>query len=147
MNEVKSTKRGRAVAAVGTSLVVSALSLGLGAAPASAAGASAKSVCSGSASGALLKWGPVSKQCSYTSPASGWKGKLKVSWKVQESTNQYACVQARMGKAKNPDKWQSVGCGQSGSGSVKWPANSASNLEVRAQARPNSPLVNVDYSI
>ncbi|WP_158884542.1 hypothetical protein [Amycolatopsis anabasis] len=147
MSEVKSAKRGRIVAAVATSVVVSALSMGFTAGSASAADAHAMSLCNGTASGALLKWGPVSKQCSYTSPASGWKGKLKVTWNVQSGTNQYACVQARMGKARNPDKWQSVGCGTSGSGTVSWPANTASNLEVRVQARPNALVANVDYSI
>ncbi|MFE0023462.1 hypothetical protein [Amycolatopsis sp. NPDC059021] len=147
MSETKSTKRGRVVAAVTATLAMSALSAGFTATSASAAELNASSMCQGTASGALMKWGPVSKQCSYTSPASGWKGKLKVTWNVQSGTNQYACVEARMGKARNPDKWQSVGCGQSGSGTVKWPSNTASNVEVRVQARPNALLANVDYSI
>ncbi|MBQ0925928.1 hypothetical protein [Saccharopolyspora endophytica] len=120
--------------------LLSVLSASFFAAPASAA------ICKSRTSGFPGKWGPISKECSYTSPASGWDGKLRITWNVQESTNQYACVAARMGKAKNPDKWQSLGCGTLGTGEIKWPKNTASMVEVRVRSG-NAHMANVDYSI
>ncbi|WP_020674085.1 hypothetical protein [Amycolatopsis nigrescens] len=145
----KSARRGRLCTVLAVAASVSALSAGTVSVPASAASVSEVGVtalCKSRVSGFLGKWGPVSKECSYTSPASGWSGKLRITWNVQASTNQTACVQARMGKAKNPDKWQSIGCGPLGVGTIKWPKNTASNVEVRVQSR-NSPVANVDYSI
>jgi hypothetical protein len=66
---------------------------------------------------------------------------------VQPSTNQSACVEARMSKARNPDPWQSVSCGTLGTGTIKWPANTASMVEVRVKANPTALIANVDYSI
>lgn len=100
-------------------------------------------VCHAKAGGYLNKWGGVSDACEYTSPSSGWKGKLKVKWAVKQGS---ACVQAREGKAKNPDKWQSLSCGPSGEGTVKWPKNTASKLEVRVMSQ-KSPTVGIQYSI
>jgi hypothetical protein len=138
-------RRARGFAALAALATTAALAVGL--APGIAnAHTESLSLCSGSASGFLAKWGPASKQCSYTSPASGWKGHLRVDWSAQSGTNQYGCVEARMGKARNPDKWQGVGCGSSGSGIIAWPANSMSMLEVRAKSL-NSGIINVDYSI
>ncbi|MBB4685000.1 hypothetical protein [Amycolatopsis jiangsuensis] len=146
MTGIRAPKKGR-VTSVLTAFAVTALATAtFTAAPAAASENSVTALCKSRTSGFLGKWGPVSKECSYTSPASGWKGKLRITWNVQASTNQTACVQARMGKARNPDSWQSVGCGTLGTGTVKWPANTASNLEVRVQSR-NSPVANVTYSI
>jgi hypothetical protein len=143
----KSSRFGRLTAAAGVAIALSTLSAGLTAGTAVAAPDQAKALCKGSASGAVGKFGPVSKQCSYTSPASGWRGKLRVEWNTQSGTNQTACVEARMGKARNPDKWQGIGCGKAGVGIVKWPANTASNLEVRVKSSGNSIITNVDYFI
>ncbi|MEQ0559740.1 hypothetical protein ABJI51_11700 [Amycolatopsis sp. NEAU-NG30] len=140
----KTRKPARAAAVVGTAVALAGLSAGLTAAPAQAG---TLSLCSGTASGALAKFGPVSKQCSYTSPASGWRGKLRVEWNTQSGTNQAACVEARMGKAVHPDPWQGIGCGKAGVGLVKWPANTLSNLEVRVKGSGTSLIVNVDYYI
>lgn len=145
----KSSKpaRGRAAAVVGTAVALATLSAGLTAAPAGAGTLGTSALCSGTATGAVAKWGPVSKHCSYTSPASGWPGKLRVEWNTQSGTNQAACVEARMGKAAHPDAWQGIGCGKSGVGTVKWPANTASNLEVRVKGMGTSLIANVDYFI
>lgn len=132
--------------AIGAAVAVAALSAGVLPATADATTVHTMSTCSGTASGFLAKWGPTSKHCSYTSPASGWKGKLRIDWSAQSGTNQYGCVEARMSKAKNPDKWQGLGCGSSGSGVIAWPANTASMVEVRAKSM-NSGIINVDYSI
>ena len=139
--------RGRVAAVIGTAVALTALSSGLTAGQAGAETLSTFSLCSGTATGAVAKWGPVSKHCSYTSPASGWRGKLRVEWNTQSGTNQAACVEARMGKAAHPDAWQGIGCGQSGVGTVKWPANTASNLEVRVKGMGTSLIANVDYFI
>jgi hypothetical protein len=147
MMEKLAPKRARIASVAAAFAVTSLLSAGLAAAPASAAPNSAMWVCSGTASGVVGKWGPVSKKCSYTSPASGWSGKLRVYWSVQESTNQSACVEARMSKAAHPDAWQSVSCGTKGTGTIKWPANTMSMLEVRVKANPTSLAANVDYHI
>ncbi|SEP33494.1 hypothetical protein [Amycolatopsis saalfeldensis] len=145
--EKRAPKRARIASVVAAFAVTSLLSAGFAAAPASAAPSSAMWLCSGTASGIVGKWGPVSKKCSYTSPASGWSGKLRVYWSVQESTNQSACVEARMGKAVHPDAWQSVSCGTKGTGTIKWPSNTASMLEVRVKANPTALAANVDYHI
>lgn len=145
MSEINSSKRGRTVAAVLLSVVMSVLSLGFLAAPASA-DSHAMATCKSRTTGFPGKWGPVSKECSYTSPDSGWKGKLRITWNVQADTNQYACVEARMGKAKDPDPWQSVGCGTMGTGEIKWPKNTMSNVEVRVRSG-SIHIANVTYSI
>jgi len=110
-------------------------------------GQAVTALCHSRASGAPFKFGPVSKECSYTSPnTSSWKGKLKIEWSAQGGTNQSACVEGRMGKARNPDAWQGLGCGASGQGLIKWPKNTASNVEIRV--RSNSVhLAIVDYYI
>ncbi|WP_326569660.1 hypothetical protein VSH64_00975 [Amycolatopsis rhabdoformis] len=151
MSEIGAPKRARITAVVAAFAAASLATATFATAPASAstadsASASVLALCKSRTSGFLMKWGPVSKECSYTSPASGWGGKLRITWNVQSGTNQTACVQARMGKARNPDPWQSVSCGTLGTGTIKWPANTASNVEVRVQAR-NSPVTNVTYSI
>ncbi|MGW4484656.1 hypothetical protein ACWEOE_12525 [Amycolatopsis sp. NPDC004368] len=148
MSEIRAPKRARITAVVAAFAAASLATATFATAPASAApdSASVLASCKSRSSGFLMKWGPVSKECSYTSPAGGWSGKLRITWNVQASTNQTACVQARMGKARNPDPWQSVSCGTMGTGTIKWPANTASNVEVRVQAR-NSPVANVTYSI
>lgn len=138
-------RRGR-LTSVSVAVALSVLSAGLMTGTAEAAESHPAALCSGTASGFLAKWGPVSKQCSYTSPASGWKGRLRIDWNTQSGTSQYGCVEARMSKAKNPDPWQGVGCGSSGSGVIKWPANTASMVEVRVKSM-NSAVINVDYSI
>lgn len=120
--------------------LLSVLSASFFAAPASAA------ICKSRTSGFPGKWGPVSKECSYTSPASGWDGKVRITWNVQADTNQYACVTARMAKASNPDEWQSLGCGTRGMGEIKWPKNTASMVEVRVRSG-NAHMANVDYSL
>jgi len=142
----KSSRLGRVTAVAGVAVALSTLA-GLTAGTAEAATLQPMSLCSGSASGPIAHWGPVSKHCSYTSPASGWHGKLRVEWSTQEGTNQTACVEARMSKAAHADAWQSLGCGQAGAGTVKWPANTISMLEVRVKASGNSLITNVDYSI
>jgi hypothetical protein len=144
LNPTSHRKRVRQMRKTATALMMTALlsllSASFFAAPASAA------ICKSRTSGFPGKWGPISKECSYTSPASGWDGKLRITWNVQESTNQYACVAARMSKAKNPDKWQSLGCGTLGTGEIKWPKNTASMVEVRVRSG-NAHMANADYSI
>ncbi|WP_199740429.1 hypothetical protein [Saccharopolyspora rhizosphaerae] len=100
-------------------------------------------ICRSRTNGFPGKWGPISKECSCTSPASGWDGTLRITWNVQVDTNQCACVVARMGKASNPDEWQSLGCGTRGVGEVKWPKNTASMVEVRVRS---GNAANVDCS-
>jgi hypothetical protein len=92
-------------------------------------------------------WSPVSKECQYTSPAHGWKGKIFVAWSANPGANQTACMQARMGKATKPkEKWQSLGCGPKGGGWVRWPKNTASRLEVRGESTL-SIVANIEYFI
>jgi hypothetical protein len=145
MNEKKAPRRVRVFAALVLSVVMSVMSAAFMTTSASAE-SHTSAVCDSKASGAPFKWGPVSKECSYTSPPSGWDGKLKVTWSVQPGTNQTACVEARMGKAKDPDKWQSVGCGTNGSGEIRWPKNTMSNVEVRVKSG-NVHMAIVAYSI
>ncbi|WP_410617058.1 hypothetical protein [Amycolatopsis sp. lyj-109] len=97
--------RGRTAAVVGTAVALATLT----AAPAGAGTLGTSALCSGTATGAVAKWGPVSKHCSYTSPASGWRGKLRVEWNTQSGTNQAACVEARMGKAAHRPPRQGPG--------------------------------------
>lgn len=145
MSEKKTTKRGRVAAVLGMSVLMPVLSAGFLAAPASA-DADVKKVCKSNAFGYVAKWGPVSDECSYTSPASKWDGKVTIEWNSDANANQLVCVEARMGKAKNPDKWQSLGCGTRGAGEVRWPKNTASKLEVRAKTN-SSAVAKVTYSI
>ncbi|MDI2031556.1 hypothetical protein QFW96_23210 [Saccharopolyspora sp. TS4A08] len=130
----------KAISAVLVAGLLSVLSASFFAAPASAAS------CKSRTSGFPGKWGPVSNECEYTSPASGWDGKLNITWNVQADTNQYACVEARHGNAANPEKWQSLGCGTRGQGEIRWPKNNASKVEVRVRSG-NAHMANVDYSI
>ncbi|TNC29491.1 hypothetical protein [Amycolatopsis alkalitolerans] len=107
----------------------------------------AATLCHSRASGAPFKFGPVSDECSYTSPDSAnWKGRLTIQWSAQAGTNQSACVEGRMGKARNPDKWQGLGCGASGQGTVSWPRNTASMLEIRVRSNSIHVAI-VDYYI
>lgn len=104
-------------------------------------------LCHSRASGAPWKFGPVSKECSYTSPdTSKWPGKVTIQWRTQSDTQQAACVEGRMGKARNPDKWQGLGCGKAGQGTIKWPRNAASMLEIRVKSN-NIGVTIVDYYI
>jgi hypothetical protein len=134
----RSATWGGRITAVGATVALGALSAVLTTGTANAA------VCNGTASGFLAKWGPASKQCSYTSSPTG-NGKLRISWSAQSGTSQFGCVEARMSKAANPDPWQGLGCGSSGSGAIAWPANTASMVEVHVKSM-NSAVINVDYS-
>lgn len=140
-------KTSRLLSLLGAALLLLALTTGTMVATAGDAEASTTSLCSSRASGAPGKWGAVSDECSYTSPPSNWKGKLKITWSAQPGTTQLACVQGRMGKARNPDKWQSLGCGKSGSGAIKWPKNTASNVEVRVKSQNLAAIAIVEYHI
>jgi hypothetical protein len=132
---------------LGAALLVPALSAGAMVVTSQDSDASTMSLCSSKASGAPNKWGPVSKECSYTSPPSNWRGKLKITWSVQPGTTQRACLAGRMGKAHHQHKWQSLGCGTSGSGTIKWPRNTASNVEVRVKSQNLAALAIVEYHI
>jgi hypothetical protein len=104
-------------------------------------------LCKARTNGFLGKWGTVSKECQYTSPAHVWKGKIYVAWSTNPGATQTACVKARMGKATKPKKkWRSLGCGIKGGGWVPWPKNTASRLEVKAKSTL-SIVANIEYFI
>ncbi|WP_344871032.1 hypothetical protein [Allokutzneria multivorans] len=91
--------------------------------------------CTGRASGWPGSWGSVSKQCVHFAPNDPkWGGYIIVGWGVQPGTSQQACVEGRMSRYTNPDKWQSLGCGKGNKGKIAWPRNSASMLEIRVKS-------------
>lgn len=137
------SKRGRVIAAVATFGAISVLSCGLTTASAAAEQNRPSALCNAVATGTAIKWGPVYRSCSYTSPAHGWNGKLTINWAAQQGL---ACVEAREGNDKHPQKWQSLSCGLHGQGTIKWPKNTASNVEIRVKSE-QTPTVNVAYSI
>lgn len=123
------------------------LVVGAGTMLATAGAGQASPLCSSQASGAPWKFGATSKECSFTSPNSPkWTGKLVVQWKTQDSTQQAACVEGRMASAGKQEQWQGLGCGKSGQGTVAWPANTASMLEIRVKSM-NVGVAIVDYYI
>ncbi|WP_175411691.1 hypothetical protein [Streptomyces sp. TRM64462] len=150
---VKTVKTGRRMAILAPFMLVPTLvATPAGAAETASTGTAvtmgARALCSGTATGIPYKWGKTSKSCSYTSPSGSWRGYIKVSWSVQAGTNQSACVQGRMAQARDPKpKWQSIGCGKSGSGKVSWPKNTASMLEIRVKSMSPVHIANVRYSL
>jgi hypothetical protein len=71
-------------------LAAGLLGLALTAGPAAAAPGSDDSTAStsrrGNAVGFTLKWGAVSKQCSFTRPPKSWRGYIEVNWWVEPGT-------------------------------------------------------------
>jgi hypothetical protein len=95
------------------------------------------------ASGVIGKWGPASESTCAVFGSPGHK--QGYSWNVQESTNQYACVEGWGFDKKHPKGgWFSLGCGTSGKGSLPW-GNVAANPKVRAKSMGGSIAVIVDW--
>ncbi|WAL64237.1 hypothetical protein ORV05_25110 [Amycolatopsis cynarae] len=145
-NKLSRIRVRRFLAALGAVLAVPVMSAGVMVATAGQSEA-VSSLCTGRVSGLPGHWTEGSKVCSYTSPnTANWPGRIKITWSAQPGTQQYACVEARMGKAANPDNWQSIGCGKSNSGYISWPRNTLSMVEIRVKSM-NIGLANVEYSI
>jgi hypothetical protein len=106
---------------------------------------SVSAFCNGNAVGIPGKWGAVSSQCSFTSPPS-WRGYIEVNWWVEPGTQQYACVEGRMGSVRETRPWQSLGCGKSGKGQVAWDKNTLAMLEIHVKS-VNVALAMVNYEI
>ncbi|KAA9159658.1 hypothetical protein FPZ12_020040 [Amycolatopsis acidicola] len=95
------------------------------------------------ASGIVGKWGPVSKSNCAVFGHNGYK--QGYSWRVQEGTNQYACVEGWGFDSKHTKgKWFSLGCGTSNKGTVPW-GNVAANPQVRAKSMGGSIAVIIDW--
>ncbi|MBQ1083085.1 MULTISPECIES: hypothetical protein [unclassified Nocardiopsis] len=87
-------------------------------------------------------WGPISKQCTWTS-APGVTQRT-VSWNVVSGSNQIACVQGRMG-SYHPRSWTNLGCGQSGTATIPWTSNTIATVEIRVRSQSPVSMANVNY--
>lgn len=135
---------GKRISRIGA-LVAAVAAAGTVVASAGVAGAAPANACTDphQASGVIGKWGPVSKSSCAVFGHAGYK--QGYSWNVQESTNQYACVEGWGFDAKHTKgTWFSLGCGTSGKGSVPW-GNVAANPKVRAKSMGGSIAVIVDW--